>query len=274
MHYFCINLTDSTSRKRAMESQLRRLGLEHSWVSAIDGMTLPESSFREFSDTRFQRRVNGRQFLAGEVGCALSHMKAYRKMLEAGHSHAVILEDDVVLDRDISRQVDEIARTMSVEEPEIVLLSQIKAYFLDGKTMVDHYQIVDVASGRLAWGYLINARAARLIMQKNFPVRFLADDWKRVRYYTGCHIRAVLPVLVGEHFSSRASNIHGAGLERRKRPRHLRSRLMRLPLKLARWWHGALRRRQPVTQGQTRLRRPPLTPVPTPSVASGNVARD
>ncbi len=272
MHYYCINLTDSASRRRQMESQLRRLGLEHSWVSAIDGKTLPESSFREFSDTRFQYQLNGRQFLAGEVGCALSHMKAYRKMLEAGHSQAVILEDDVVLDREIKRHVDQISMTMSSSHPEIILLNPIKSYYLDGKTMIDRYQIVDVATSQRGWGYIINARAARLIMQRNFPVRFLADDWKRVNYHTGSHIRAVLPALVGEHRSSGESQISNSGLARQNGPKRLHSRVLQIPLKLSRWWQGLLRRTQNVTKAQTRLRRPPLTSVPT--TATARSARD
>lgn len=255
-----------------MESQLRRLGLDYSWVSAIDGKTLPESSFREFSDLGFQQRISARRFLAGEVGCALSHLKAYRKMLEAGHSQAVILEDDVVLDREIKRHVEQIAMTMSASQPEIILLSPIKRYFLDGKTLIDRYQIVDVDSARHAWGYLINARAARLLMQRNFPIRFLADDWKRVRYYTGSHIRAVLPALVGEHMTGSESEISNVGLARARGPRRLRSRLMQTPLRISRWWHRFLRRRQDVTQAQKRLRRPPLTSVPTPAAA--RTARD
>ncbi len=260
-----------------MESQLRRLDVDYTIISAIDGKSLPESSFREFSDIRFQRRHGERQFLAAEVGCSLSHMKAYRKMLEAGHSHAVILEDDVLLDRDIRKHVEEVARTMSSADPEIILLSPINSYFLDGKTIIDRYQVVDVASARLAWGYIINARAARLLMQRNFPVRFLADDWKRVRYYTGCEIRAVLPALVGEHLTARDS--HPPALRRSsqrvrrlRRPMRLRSRLLQVPLRLSMWLDGLLRRKQNVTQAQTRLRRPPLTSVPTDAAAQ--VARD
>lgn len=272
VHYFCINLSASTQRRRSMESQLRRLGLDYSFVSAIDGKALPESSFLEFSDVRYQRRIDGMRLSGQAIGRALSHMKAYRKMLEAGHGHAVVLEDDVILDRDIDCHVEDIARTMASTEPEIVLLSPIGTYFIEGMTMIDRYQVVDVAAARLAWGYLINARAARLLMQRNFPVRFVADDWDRVRYNAGCRIRGVLPALISAPFTKDGPGVDTAGAERDPHLRQLRSRILRLPIELSRWWRGVFRRQQSVTPAQARLRRPPLTPVPTTSGA--RAARD
>ncbi|MEM4620005.1 MAG: glycosyltransferase family 25 protein [Desulfurococcaceae archaeon] len=40
----------------------------------------------------------------GEVGCALSHMKAYENLIHSGEEYALILEDDVIgNDKDIEK---------------------------------------------------------------------------------------------------------------------------------------------------------------------------
>ncbi len=274
MHYFCISLPEANNRKRFMESQLRRLGVEFTWVAGLDGRALKEGSFREFSDQEYQFRTNGQLFAAEQVGRALSHLKAYRKMLESGYGRAVILEDDTLLDRDITRHVDKMAQTLSVSEPEIILLGPIEAYFLEGKTLIDRYQLVDVAAAGLAWGYIINARAARLMMQHNFPIRFLAGDWDRATYFTGCHLRAVVPSMVTSRDAM--GGISVAAVPDWPRRLDLIERigaalrttsLMQVPLRLHRWWRGLLRRRQTVTRTQTQLRRPPLTSVPSSSPA-------
>jgi len=68
-------------------------------VPAVDVRKTPE---RELRDIR--RRVDGRRFeeinrrrvSLAEVGCSLSHLRAYETMLESNHDAAIFLEDDAI----------------------------------------------------------------------------------------------------------------------------------------------------------------------------------
>ncbi len=118
----------------------------------------------------------------GEVGCALSHMAAYRHMAEHGIDRAFVIEDDVVL----PDSFDDIARhVLSLLEPgEVISLHSPTAQ----KRLLSLHGAVDLAGSRLchpfqphavrtASCYAIHIGAAVRIAAGNNPVRFAADDF-------------------------------------------------------------------------------------------------
>lgn len=79
-----INLERRPDRLAFMTAQLSELGLPFQRIEAIDGLS---SDFGPATHA-----------LTGiERACALSHRKAWQYFLESGHSHCLILEDDVFL---------------------------------------------------------------------------------------------------------------------------------------------------------------------------------
>jgi glycosyl transferase family 25 len=94
---YCINLARSVERRQAMAEQAQRLGLDITFIEAVDGreidpMTVPEYLHRE-------RVKHGRPSLRpNEVACALSHKRALEAFLESEAPAAVILEDDTVFE--------------------------------------------------------------------------------------------------------------------------------------------------------------------------------
>ena len=91
--FFCcfINLDRSPDRWRAIERQLADAGVEAIRVAAVDGRN---------ADARYRPRLRrwiGGQLGAGEVGCAESHRRALRCLVESGAACGVILEDDAEL---------------------------------------------------------------------------------------------------------------------------------------------------------------------------------
>ncbi len=238
MQFLCINLSTSSHRRQKMQGQLNALDIDVEWVPGVAGDQLPKTDLQQLCDLDFQQDVNDRSFLPGEIGCSLSHLKAYRFMLSRGLPQAVILEDDVVLDTNLVAVATAVAALLDDSRPEVVLLSQAKSVFPDTRREIDTacrtaYSLAEVNSARLAWGYLLNAAAAQSILAGNCPVRFLADDWKRLRFYCDCHISAVIPPMVGEQMDM-VSDIRGSSFRKPKRRPSLRSRLNRLPLKLSR----------------------------------------
>lgn len=96
MKIFVINLDRSTERRDAVFARLAELGLEATRFSAFDGTALSEAE--KGYNGRKRRLIYGKDLTIGEIGCARSHLGVYAEMERLGISHALVLEDDALID--------------------------------------------------------------------------------------------------------------------------------------------------------------------------------
>ncbi len=94
MKTYVINLARAVERRAHMEQQLQRLGIDYEIFPAIDGQELSEEDLRQYS-AKEAKKLNGRELSKGEIGCALSHLRIYEKLISSGEEDCLILEDDV-----------------------------------------------------------------------------------------------------------------------------------------------------------------------------------
>lgn len=105
MKLFVISLERCQERRRLVEANLQSLNLEYELVNAVDGKKL---SNEELALVKTEDRIcldlasNKQVFVTnkltdGEIGCALSHLKVYQKIIDLDLDYACILEDDVAL---------------------------------------------------------------------------------------------------------------------------------------------------------------------------------
>lgn len=198
MKTYIINLERSADRKTYMQRQLEKLPfLLPEFVPAVDGRAMSV----EERDERFDVAGFQRQYLRicrpGEIGCTLSHQACYRRLAESDDQCALILEDDVIVEREIGDVIEKLDVLMDTEEPKIVLLSgwywYLKVHALSGKL-----KLADVYDGFLTHAYMINRSAACLLVE-NRPF-IAADDWKYIRH-KGVKLQAVLPHLIDQDWS-------------------------------------------------------------------------
>ena len=150
---FIINLKHSCERRAKMESQLLKLNIAHEFVEAVDGREMTEAERKNVT-----REVNY-AFLPGEVGCALSHQKIYKKIINENIEAALILEDDVVLSSDLREILNNI--TLSKTKPEIILLSRVNKYYKKSiKNICGSYNLHKTHQATTAHAYIINQKAA------------------------------------------------------------------------------------------------------------------
>jgi glycosyl transferase, family 25 len=95
---YVINMQSDKARWHSVSQQIAALGLVCERVEAVDGRLLSvEQRKAVYADWWFCL-FHGRRASGGEIGCALSHRKIYKMMIERGQGWAIILEDDVFLD--------------------------------------------------------------------------------------------------------------------------------------------------------------------------------
>ncbi|MBB6483951.1 glycosyltransferase family 25 protein [Rhizobium lusitanum] len=96
---YLINIDRAVDRLAEIERQSREFGFRFERIDGVDGALIPREQWIDVDHRRFQRR-HGRTILPGEYGCYRSHLLALRQFLAEGGETAVIIEDDVALNRD------------------------------------------------------------------------------------------------------------------------------------------------------------------------------
>lgn len=94
---YVVSLARAAERRQAISKQLSRLGVDFTFVDAVDARQVdPEWLHAQVDEVAVLRNL-GKRLTGPEIGCALSHRKIYRDIVESGHCGALVLEDDVTL---------------------------------------------------------------------------------------------------------------------------------------------------------------------------------
>ncbi|WP_417441793.1 glycosyltransferase family 25 protein [Idiomarina sp.] len=110
---FLINLDRSTERLQRASDQIEKTGFTFERVAAVDGATLTDDKIAEVFDAKTAKRRFQYNLTAGEIGCYLSHIKCWEKIIEDDLDYAVILEDDLLLDRQFASVISTIPQLKS-----------------------------------------------------------------------------------------------------------------------------------------------------------------
>ena len=190
-HILVINLEKNRERMASMDRKLKALGLVYERIPAVYGAALTK-------DERKKRYARFRAFLAngvplkdGEIGCALSHLLCYKRILSEGWDGALVFEDDVVLERGFPQADERIREKRVAGRPQVFLFSSC---LVPDKKSEPEIERITGAFG--TDGYWISREAAALIVKANDPVVTVADLWNRwvVRY--GLELYRVWPTTV------------------------------------------------------------------------------
>ncbi|MEY0674362.1 glycosyltransferase family 25 protein [Providencia rettgeri] len=188
MKTFVINLVERPDRKKFMQDQLNNSNLNYQFIEAVDGRTLSNDEINSitlnFHDSYLTR---------GEVGCALSHLKAYKKIVDENIDMALILEDDAVLPSNLSSIAHEIESIDKKNNPNIYLLSDVFSYIKNSPLTKNIYRINDATK---AHGYIINKLAAKRLLDKLYPIRYEADMWTVFNFFNYANIYCVQPHVI------------------------------------------------------------------------------
>lgn len=93
MKLYCINLDRRPDRRAYIEEACARHGLGVERIAAVDGDD-PEVAA---AAAALPPMARGKHISPGAYGCLQSHRIAWRRLIESGESHAIVIEDDIVL---------------------------------------------------------------------------------------------------------------------------------------------------------------------------------
>lgn len=170
MPIYYINLASRTDRRDFMEEQFARLGLEATRIEAVTPADIPAEDIARYSDNT---RPTFRK--PNQLGCSMSHQKAWSAMLDAGDERAVIMEDDALLSAslpDFLADLDEVSFDLLRFERSSRKVRMLPAvYHVDPSVALRPFRSTLGGSS----GYILSARAARKLLDHP-AMRTLAVD--------------------------------------------------------------------------------------------------
>ncbi|WP_391529492.1 glycosyltransferase family 25 protein [Photorhabdus akhurstii] len=191
MRVFIINLKSNIERKEAMRQQSNKIGLQVEFIEAVYGASMSNEELTkvvyDYPDCKLTK---------GEIGCSLSHLFIYEKMLRENIAHTLILEDDAILPNKIYNVISEIESMDDIKKPNVYLLNKVETYINNRKiksNVLDIYQAYE-ASG--THGYLINKTAAKELLEKLQPIKYEADMWGIFRFRNFINLYCTIPHVI------------------------------------------------------------------------------
>jgi glycosyl transferase family 25 len=164
-----------------------KLAIKFNFIQAVNGKSLSRAQINDIYDESLSVSEFGRGLTLGELGCALSHLSIYKRMIDEEIEIAVILEDDIEISCDIHQILN--AKGHYPEVWDILLLG----YYSDNKTekapvsrfngkinITNSYKTVRLAEIAFGThGYKINIEGAKKL------VSILCKIIKPIDHYTG-----------------------------------------------------------------------------------------
>lgn len=194
MKTFLINLDKNPDRLAFMDDRLKRLNIGYERIPAVYGKSLSlEERHKQFRKFRSFFAI-GRKLSDGEIGCALSHLSVYRKMIAAEIPVALILEDDVAVDAGIIDVCSFLEKTLDPSRKQVAVLSAWNAESVnDGKPSLNR-----IGSFGCTDGYVITLAAAKEVIKLNYPVITVADSWRRWGHRGGLELFRAYPTTIAQ----------------------------------------------------------------------------
>ncbi|MCI5968134.1 glycosyltransferase family 25 protein [Helicobacter sp.] len=129
LKFFIINLASAKERREYISRLCRKYQLDYEIIEAVNGRELSGEEIERVSDAKRSHQLLGRTLTQGEIGCALSHKKAFERMFALGLEECVILEDDAWFDERLGYLLS--LRNKLPKDLEVLLLGHYRQVYLD-----------------------------------------------------------------------------------------------------------------------------------------------
>lgn len=165
---FVINLKRDVEKKKNMKSLLENLNYEI--IEAVDGKTLNNNDF--IINKNFFTPYDKSTLKLGEVGCSLSHLKIWKKIVNENLDKAIILEDDIqnICDFNILNNIK--------SDYDLLYLIRKKVNNCDEKIIekLSNLDIVEPSFSYWTSGYVLTFDGAKKLLSTNFENNLIAVD--------------------------------------------------------------------------------------------------
>ncbi len=197
---FIVNLKKDKNRKKNIINELKKQNIKnYEIINAVNGNELKK---KEIISNTFKNKkgINpwNTKMSPSQIGCALSHIKIYRKFIKTKYSYALILEDDAIFLKNLDKKLKNFIIKSFKYNKQIILLSELKEFYGKPLNKIKKFELVNVTNAFFTHAYFINKKAAKSIISFNYPVKTIADNFVFFKLYCGIKITGINPFIVDQ----------------------------------------------------------------------------
>lgn len=237
---FAISLESAADRRAHLVEGLSKFNIDFELFPAVLGSAVDRSSAEIYDEDQYEIRNNcfskttiKGKLNDGELGCALSHLRVYQKILDAGLPGAIVLEDDFIAYNNFPQVFAAILEQIPQADIINAFATRRKGlrnfwFRRERQVTMDCKNFTFFRAGipGLDWllnrrrrvdscrCYYISSRACRRLIDLGYPVRMEADRLTGMAAYNKLKIYMVEPFLSSD--GNFASIIESTGARKQK----------------------------------------------------------
>ncbi|CAG8502212.1 15038_t:CDS:2, partial [Cetraspora pellucida] len=152
-HIFVINLSYRIDRREMMQELANFLGLDFDFFPAVSRY-----------DKQLLNKYNLDGISSAQKSCFLSHYFLYKEVIKDGYKNALIMEDDVDIEYEISRIVSDLSRALP-DDWDIFYIAHYN--YEEGEVLAEsgEFRLIKSTNPINTHGYAISDRGARKLLK-------------------------------------------------------------------------------------------------------------
>jgi glycosyl transferase family 25 len=184
-----ISLAQSKERRKHAEQEMSKCSLKWSFLDAVDGRKIDIAKLGY--NAKKVKKLTGYELTQNEVGCYLSHLKAWQLCVELNQT-TLVLEDDFVLRSQFQETIHSILENL--KDWQILRLQALVECKHDELVRFDKFSIVKNTGDPIAsTGYMLKPEAAKILIQNSIEIFEPIDHFLEHRKKHGLTVLAVKP---------------------------------------------------------------------------------
>lgn len=217
---YVISLKNESLRRQNIQNQLNELSINFKFFDAIDLRNTNDKIHHNNYSYNLQRKLT-----YGEIGCALSHINTYKKILSYNDDWSLIIEDDALLNNVTNKKIEHLTLLANQYNADVVILGYSKLSPSDTKKFYIKEPIKSIITSEDGYtlgkpwknwtcgtvSYLIHKNGAQKIINhfinSKEKIETVADDWLFFEKECGLNILHCRPLIIYEDYKNHISSI-------------------------------------------------------------------
>jgi glycosyl transferase family 25 len=197
---FLINLDKSSDRLDLCQSELQKYNIDFERVPGVYGKDLTTEEIEKVYDKNKNDKHYKKPLSLGEIGCYLSHIKCWQKIIDEQLDYAIILEDDFKLNSTF-KQFESILEQMQNWDYVRVAFSSRKVPIVKRHKITKEHDLVYYKKVPINMlGQAISLEGAKKLLARSNPIFRPVDVDIKHYWESGINVIGIDPPLISERY--------------------------------------------------------------------------
>lgn len=174
---YLISLKKDEKRREILKNRFPKFYKDFIQIEAVDGRKISSLEYFNLINPAFYKL--NKLLSPSEVGCSLSHKKAYEMFLKSKAKFAFILEDDIIGSDEKIQKAINLTKFMSLNS--VFICGGQDSYSVFAKEIYNKFYLLSKYSNLTrACSYIITKNSAKSILNMQNEILDIADNWQRL----------------------------------------------------------------------------------------------